>query len=119
MVANRFLKVVSLTIVNDNVSLTIINIIGKKKFVRHFFFKQSFFPKTKRSFLKTIEKRNKKRLTIFLWDCYLLCLLQLLPSKVLCCLSCFPWLLSSKGIENRIYIRVEFTRIKCKTAILF
>ena len=67
-----------LTIVNDDLSLTIVNIIVNKKnqifksdrVLKKQSYKNGrksslktivFFPKTKRSFLKTIEKRNKKR----------------------------------------------------------
>ena len=65
---NRFLKVrLSLTIVNDNPSLMIVNddpsltnvSVSSKQVSR--FPNDRFCPKTKRSFWKTIEKRNKKR----------------------------------------------------------
>ena len=69
----------SLTIVNDEPSLTIFNIIVNKFYfskaiVIRFLkvqnewvvFKNDLFPKTKRSFLKTIENETKNdRLTIF------------------------------------------------------
>ena len=69
-----FIKIVfSLTIVNKDTSLTIFKndrflkrsflIFWKLKMSGSFLKTIVFFPKTKQSFLKTIEKRNKNRLT--------------------------------------------------------
>ena len=54
-VGNRFLK----TIVSKTIVIRFLKVHNEWVVFK----KRDFFPKTKRSFLKTFEKRNKKRLT--------------------------------------------------------